>query len=96
NLWSKEELQDLEKFFELKVVCYPYKLNNMTSFLKIISAEQMILKDFIQIMRLELHNDPSHRWNVEWCLTVPPGDQRRKQLLGTPAVVAENNKVLFF
>ncbi|CAB4039498.1 mediator of RNA polymerase II transcription subunit 14-like [Paramuricea clavata] len=68
----------------------------MTSFLKIISAEQMILKDFIQIMRLELHNDPSHRWNVEWCLTVPPGDQRRKQLLGTPAVVAENNKVLFF
>lgn len=41
-------------FFLLQVVSYPYKLNNLLSFLKIISAEQLILKDFIQIIRLEL------------------------------------------
>ncbi|XP_028405529.1 mediator of RNA polymerase II transcription subunit 14-like isoform X2 [Dendronephthya gigantea] len=97
NFWKKEDLQDLQKFFELKVVSYPYKLNNLVSFLKMISAEQTILRDIIQIIKLELHNDPSHLWNLEWCLTVPPGDQRRKQFFGSPAVViADNNKVVFF
>ena len=40
--------------FLLQVVCYPYKLYNVSSFLRLISAEPLILKDCIQIIRMEL------------------------------------------
>ena len=41
------------------------------------------------------NNDSSHRWKVEWCVTIPPGDEKRKNLVGTPAVVMRNRVVFF-
>lgn len=52
--WSAEEVQILEKFFDLKVFCPPYKLNALTAMGRIISAPYRIVKDCIQIMKLEL------------------------------------------
>ena len=54
DTWSAEELQILEKFIDLKVFCPPYKLNSLTTIGRIIAAPLQILKDCIQIMKLEL------------------------------------------
>lgn len=73
NQWETEELQILEKFYETKVSCGLYRLNSLTTFGRILGAPYRILKDFVQIMRLELAPERNLKWSVQWCLTVPPG-----------------------
>ena len=52
--WSSEEMQVLDCFFEVKVAGPPYKANALTAFSRLLSAPPRILKDCIQLMRLEL------------------------------------------
>ena len=47
-------MQVLERFFELKVVSAPYKANALTAFGRVLGAPVRILKDFVQIMKMEL------------------------------------------
>lgn len=70
--WLGEELQILEKFFDNKVVCTPFKPNGFLAFSRILNAPVQILKNCINIMRLELFPDRSFKWSVQWCLTIPP------------------------
>jgi len=72
--WDTEELLILEKFFDAKVSCPPYKPNPMLAFMLLVRVPQRILKDFIQIMKIELMPDRAqYRWTVNWCLTLPYG-----------------------
>ncbi|BFZ09810.1 hypothetical protein BsWGS_12849 [Bradybaena similaris] len=91
--WSAEEVQILEKFFDLKVFCPPYKLNALTAMGRIISAPYRIVKDCIQIMKLELMPDRSMKWTVQWCLTIPPSLHFISPV-GVPAFVVRT-KVIF-
>lgn len=92
--WEVEELQVLEKFFELKVVSAPYKANALTAFGRVLGAPLRILKDFVQIMKIELVTPANTmKWSVQWCLTFPQGAQPIAPL-GTPAVVIKG-KILF-
>ena len=52
--WTAEEMQILEKFFDMKVACPPYKINPLIAFAKLMVAPVRALKDCVQIMRLEL------------------------------------------
>ncbi|GFO03550.1 mediator of RNA polymerase ii transcription subunit 14 [Plakobranchus ocellatus] len=93
DTWSAEEMQILEKFIDLKVFCPPYKLNSLTTIGRIISAPLKILKDCIQIMKLELMPDRSMKWTVQWCLTIPPSLNSISPV-GVPAFVVRK-KIIF-
>ncbi|XP_072035034.1 mediator of RNA polymerase II transcription subunit 14-like isoform X2 [Amphiura filiformis] len=92
--WSHDELQVLEKFFETKVGCPPYKYNAMVAFVRLLGAPTRILKDCIQLLRLELLPDRTLKWTIQWCLTIPPSAPPLAPV-GTSAVVIKN-KILFF
>jgi len=36
------------------VACFPYKSNSLVAFIQLVKAPWRILKDFIQIMKMEL------------------------------------------
>lgn len=93
--WNLEELNVLERFFETRVVCSPYKPNALSAFTRILNAPIRILKDCIQIMRLEMIGDRSMKWSVQWCLTIPPAGPLIAPA-GNAAVVIIKNKLLFF
>lgn len=74
--WVNEDLQILEKFFEVRVTCSPYRFGAMKSFFNIISAPSPILKDLIQLIKIEMLGSRSPqfypKWNMSLCLTSPP------------------------
>ncbi|XP_038050987.1 mediator of RNA polymerase II transcription subunit 14-like [Patiria miniata] len=93
--WNLDEIQVFERYFESKVVCPPYKLHAILAFLRALSAPTRILKDLVQLMRLELLPDRTLKWTIQWCLTVPPPDVFGFAAPGT-AALAIKSKMLFF
>ncbi|XP_075052510.1 mediator of RNA polymerase II transcription subunit 14 isoform X2 [Mixophyes fleayi] len=94
--WKPEELQVLEKFFETRVAGPPFKANTLIAFTKLLGAPTHILRDCVHIMKLELFPDQTTqlKWNVQFCLTIPPSAPPIAPP-GTPAVVLKS-KMLFF
>ncbi|XP_036401903.1 mediator of RNA polymerase II transcription subunit 14-like [Megalops cyprinoides] len=94
--WSQEELQMLEKFFETRVAGPPFKYNTLNAFTKLLGAPTNILRDCVRIMKLELFPDQATqlKWNVQFCLTIPPSAPPIAPP-GTIAVVLKS-KMLFF
>ncbi|KAG8450511.1 hypothetical protein GDO86_002968 [Hymenochirus boettgeri] len=94
--WKPEELQVLEKFFETRVAGPPFKANTLIAFTKLLGAPTHILRDCVHIMKLELFPDQTTqlKWNVQFCLTIPPSAPPIAPS-GTPAVVLKS-KMLFF
>ncbi|KAJ8407315.1 hypothetical protein AAFF_G00278890 [Aldrovandia affinis] len=94
--WSQEELQVLEKFFETRVAGPPFKYNTLNAFTKLLGAPTNILRDCVRIMKLELFPDQASqlKWNVQFCLTIPPSAPPIAPP-GTIAVVLKS-KMLFF
>uniref|UniRef100_A0A671XWR0 Mediator of RNA polymerase II transcription subunit 14 n=1 Tax=Sparus aurata TaxID=8175 RepID=A0A671XWR0_SPAAU len=94
--WSQEELQVLEKFFETRVAGPPFKYNTLNAFTKLLGAPTNILRDCVRIMKLELFPDQAAqlKWNVQFCLTIPPSAPPIAPP-GTIAVVLKS-KMLFF
>lgn len=94
--WSQEELQVLEKFFETRVAGPPFKYNTLNAFTKLLGAPTHILRDCVRIMKLELFPDQAAqlKWNVQFCLTIPPSAPPIAPP-GTIAVVLKS-KMLFF
>jgi hypothetical protein len=54
NPWLPEDLQTLERFVEVKVLCAPYKPNAFNSITRLLNVPYEVLKDCIHIMKLEL------------------------------------------
>ncbi|KAJ7320642.1 hypothetical protein JRQ81_020153 [Phrynocephalus forsythii] len=94
--WKQEELQVLEKFFETRVAGPPFKANTLIAFTKLLGAPTHILRDCVHIMKLELFPEQASqlKWNVQFCLTIPPSAPPIAPP-GTPAVVLKS-KMLFF
>uniref|UniRef100_T1J569 Mediator of RNA polymerase II transcription subunit 14 n=1 Tax=Strigamia maritima TaxID=126957 RepID=T1J569_STRMM len=93
--WSPEEFQILERFFDNRVVCNPYKPSAMLAFVRMLTSPPRILKDFIQIMRFELFPDRNYKWQVHWCLTIPPAASAIGPV-GSVGFVVAKTKFLFF
>lgn len=92
--WPAEVTQILEKFFDYKVACPPYKVNALTAFCRLLSIPYKILKDCIQIMRLELIPDTNMKWSVQWCLTIPPTGAFVAAAGTTAVAVTAKNKMV--
>lgn len=97
--WNHDDLQTLETYFEQKVAAPPYRQTSLCGFIKLFNVPPPVLKDLIQIIRLELRPEQCKpmglHFNVQLCLratfsTLPIIP------LGTPAVVNTKNKLLFF
>ncbi|XP_049499665.1 mediator of RNA polymerase II transcription subunit 14 isoform X3 [Panthera uncia] len=74
----------------------PFKANTLIAFTKLLGAPTHILRDCVHIMKLELFPDQATqlKWNVQFCLTIPPSAPPIAPP-GTPAVVLKS-KMLFF
>lgn len=94
--WANEDLHILEQFFRMRVASPPFRASNACAFCTIISAEATILRDFVQVMRLELgnfQNDPNVKWSPQICLTVSP--RLKCAPPGLPAIYIKD-KILIF
>lgn len=52
--WTLEELQIIEKFFDTRASAPPFKPNALCGFGRMLNVPYNVLKDFVQIMKLEL------------------------------------------
>ncbi|XP_014256171.1 mediator of RNA polymerase II transcription subunit 14 [Cimex lectularius] len=99
DLWSLEELQILETFFETKAAAPPYKPNALSGFGRMLSVPQNVLKDFIQIIKLEMYpsiiQQQQLKWSVQWCLRIPPAATPIVPT-GMAAILVCKQKILFF
>lgn len=97
--WTMDELQVLERFFEVRVMAIPFKPMAIQSFIRLLNAPHRILRDLIQIMKLELMPNAfvqqPLKWNVQFCLTVPPSAPNIVPI-GAASVLTARNKMLFF
>ncbi|KAL1123440.1 hypothetical protein AAG570_002520 [Ranatra chinensis] len=96
--WTLEELQIIEKFFETKAAAPPYKPNALSGFGRMLNVPHNVLKDFVQIMRLELMpgliQQQQLKWSVQWCLRIPAATLIAPT--GQAAVLVCRQKILFF
>lgn len=97
--WNMDDLQMLEQFFELKVAAPPYRQAAMHSFIKLFSVPPPVLKDLIQIIRLELRPEQCKSMGLQW--NVQLGMRASFTSfpiipLGTPGIVNTKNKLLIF
>lgn len=97
--WTLEELQVIEKFFDTRAAAPPYKPHTISGFGKILSVPFNVLKDFVQIMKLELIpglvQQQQLKWSVQWCLKTPPSATPIIPT-GTAAVYNGRSKILFY
>ncbi|XP_008554086.1 mediator of RNA polymerase II transcription subunit 14 [Microplitis demolitor] len=97
--WTAEELQIIEKFFDIRAAAPPYKPNTLSGFGKMLNVPFNVLKDFVQIMKLELNSNVvqqhQFKWSVQWCLRIPPSATPIVPT-GMAAVLVCRNKILFF
>uniref|UniRef100_A0A1B6C077 Mediator of RNA polymerase II transcription subunit 14 n=1 Tax=Clastoptera arizonana TaxID=38151 RepID=A0A1B6C077_9HEMI len=97
--WTLEELQVIEKFFDTRAAAPPYKPNALCCFGRMLSVPYNVLKDFVQIMKLELIpglvQQQQLKWAVQWCLRIPPSATPLIPT-GMASVLMCRSKILFF
>jgi len=96
--WALEELQVLERFFEVRVMAIPFKPVAVHAFGRLLNAPFRILRDLVQLMKLELMPgtfSQHFKWSVQFCLTVPPSAPSIVPI-GASSVLTARNKILFF
>lgn len=93
---TPDELETLERFFELKVINEPFKPDAFMTFARILSAPFKYVKDFIQLMKLELYPERGFKWALNWCLTISPGTLMRNSPFGMSAFVVSKQSMVFF
>ncbi|KAL1505868.1 hypothetical protein ABEB36_005326 [Hypothenemus hampei] len=99
EIYSPEEMQVLERFFETRAAAPPYKPMSTFTFCCMLNSPPNVLKDFIQIMRLDmmphLAQQQGMKWSVQWLLRIPPNAMPIVPT-GTQGVLGIRNKILFF
>lgn len=92
--WNPDDLHILERFFDSRVVMPPYRPSSLSAFGRLLTVPPLVLRDIIQIMRLELMPEilPSLKWHVQFCMRPPPS---AVPVVPT-AVVMIRQKILFF
>ncbi|XP_058460254.1 mediator of RNA polymerase II transcription subunit 14 [Malaya genurostris] len=95
--WSAEDLQILEQFFDQRVAAPPYRPAVVTSFTRMLNLPSQVMKDFIQIMRLDLLPElgQGNKWNVQFILRMPPSATPIVPV-GTTTILLHRQKILFF
>lgn len=101
-MYLSTKFQVIEKYFELRVVCPPYKPNSIWGWGRAWGAPPGVFHDFVHIMRCELagpglaaHANGNVPWNLQWALRSPPQAPPIVPA-GNPAVLLIRNKILIF
>lgn len=97
--WNMDDLQILEQYFELKVASPPYRQSSLQSFIRMFSVPPPVLKDLIQIVRLELKPEQCKSMGLHWNVQILMRTSFKSQPmfpLGTPGIVYTKNKLLTF
>lgn len=96
--WSPEELQVIEQFFEFRVAAPPFRPSSLCGFGRTLNLPPLVLKDVVQLMRLDLAPElmPGLKWNLQFCMRVPPSASPQIVPVGNPAVMMCREKILFF
>lgn len=96
--WSPEEIQVIEQFFDTRVASPPYRPTSLSGFTKILNLPPLVLKDAIQLMRLDLAPEclPGSKWNMQFCMRVPPSASPLIVPVGNAGVLTAREKILFF
>lgn len=96
--WSTDELQTIERFFELRVAAPPYRPNALSGFGRALNVPPQVLKDFIQLMQLDMMAEPlpGQKWTMQFIMRVPPPALVHIVSVGNPALYISNQKILFF
>lgn len=92
--WSPDDMQVIERFFDSRVVMPPYRWSALLAFSRMLTVPLPVLRDFIQIMRLELMPEllPGLKWHVHFCMRSSPSALP----VVAHAVVIARQKILFF
>lgn len=92
--WNLDDLHTIERFFDSRVVMPPYRNAALWAFGRLLTVPPPVLRDFIQIMRLELMPEmlPGVKWQVQFCMRSPPSAVP----VVPAAVVMVRQKILFF
>lgn len=89
----------MEKFFDTRTVAPPYKQTSLITFCTILNVPLNVLKDFIQIMKLELipglAQQQGMKWSVQWMLRIPPSAPPIVPLRMAGVMIYRTN-ILFF
>lgn len=96
--WSQEEIQTLEQFFEVRGAAPPYRPLSLCGFVKALTLPPLLLKDAIQLMRLDLAPEllPGIKWHMQFCMRVPPSSVPPIVPVGSPAILIYREKILIF
>lgn len=96
--WNQEDLQVIEQFFELRVAAPPYRPHALRGFGRTINVQPPVLKDLIQLMRLDLMPEllSGLKWNMQFCMRVPPAAAIPIIPVGNPGVHIARQKILFY
>lgn len=95
---SPEDFLVLEQFFDTRVAAPPYRPNSLHGFSRVLSCAPQVLKDFVQIMRLEMKPElggDQLKWTVQFCTRVPPSAAPIVPI-GNAGVHIVRLKILFF
>lgn len=95
---SPDDLLVIEQYFDTRVAAPPYRPNALHSICRLLNLPGHVVKDFVQIMRLELKPElggDQLKWTVQMCMRMPPSALPIVPI-GNPCVVLGRMKVLFF
>lgn len=89
----------MEKFFDHRAVAPPYKPSSMYAICCMLNAPMNVVKDFVQIMRLDLMpslaQQQGFKWSVQYMLRIPPSALPIVPT-GMAGVLVYRNKILVF
>lgn len=92
--WDLEDLAFLERYFVVKVLSQAFNQTNVEAYFSLLHMPHRILKDLVQVIKLELNADKSSKCQVQLMLT-QPHDTNLGRPLGTNAIFFNNRNVVF-
>ncbi|XP_068628587.1 mediator of RNA polymerase II transcription subunit 14 [Battus philenor] len=95
DMWSADDLQVMEKFFESRVAIPPYRATALHGWARAWGAPAAALPSLVALMRADLAPSAPALWQLQWALRIPPAAPQIVPA-GHPAVLLAKNKILFF
>ncbi|TDG47352.1 hypothetical protein AWZ03_006211 [Drosophila navojoa] len=95
---SPDDLLVIEQYFDTRVAAPPYRPMALHSMCRLLNLPGHVLKDFVQIMRLEMKPElggDQLKWTVQMCLRMSPSALPIVPI-GSACIVLGRMKILFF
>ncbi|CAD5119260.1 DgyrCDS7889 [Dimorphilus gyrociliatus] len=88
---ERDDALNLERIFDAKVACPPYKMSVLSSFITLLCVPVRILKDLIHLMKLEFQPNHNH-FHFKLLLSYPVTDAPIQSLPGYPTFILSRDR----